>query len=351
MKLVLQRAFLRLARALGIPVVQSRLNELDARLTGAISRLEERDHMYAKVVEDRVSGLFEMLGRIDASIEPRVMRLIVEATERIDATADAVRSHLEREIAQVRLSQNVFSRTGTEHSRSADVTAQKKTTTPVSDKFYMIFENYFRGSRELVRERQDALVDSIVRSVDGDHPLLDIGCGRGEWLEILRSRSIPARGIDLNRSGVEECRSHGLDVAVADGLGHLSSLEEGSLGAVTMFQVLEHLPFADVTAILVEARRVLRPGGVFLGEIPNAMNVTVGASSFWIDPTHERPLHPEVLRFLALQAGFSRADVHTSSPIRPSPDLSGLDKKIAEPLGELYTAVFGPADAAIIAYC
>lgn len=351
MKLVLQRVFLRLARALGIPVIQGRLNDVDARVTAAITRLEDRDHMYAKVVEDRVSGLFELLSRIDASTQHGVASLVGEAEQRIAVSVGQVRAHLEREIAQIRLSQNVLSRAHTDFGQPRAVPAGSSELSPVSDDFYMIFENYFRGSRELVRERQEAYVAAVTGAVDAQHPALDIGCGRGEWLEILQSRGIPARGIDLNRNGVEECVARGLDAAVADGLDHLSGLEKESLGAITMFQVLEHLAFDGVTAMLAEARRVLRPGGVFLGEIPNSMTLSVGASTFWIDPTHSRPLHPEVLRFIALQAGFARVDVHSSSPLRPLPDLSGVERQIADPISELYDAVFGPGDVAVIAYC
>ena len=177
---------------------------------------------------------------------------------------------------------------------------------------------------------------------------MDLGCGRGEWLTLLRSNGIPARGFDSNAVTVAECRSLDLDVSEGDLLTILREMSPASLGAITMFQVLEHLPFQDMVEVLRLARQALKPGGVFIAEIPNLSTLFVGASTFWIDPTHPRPLHPALVKFLAAQVGF--VSVEELSSTRLSPELQ-FDHETAETnaLKYLQSILLGPADCAIIA--
>ena len=116
-----------------------------------------------------------------------------------------------------------------------------------------------------------------------------------------------------------------------------------------MFQVLEHLPFDVVVNVLREARLVLIPGGVFIGEVPNSETLRVGASTFWIDPTHQRPLFPAVLAFLASSVGFAGVTGKYSSPLAPTPDLIGLPDTATKTILDLHHAINGPGDFALIA--
>ena len=180
-------------------------------------------------------------------------------------------------------------------------------------------------------------------------PLLDIGCGRGEWLNILKDSNIPATGIDTNAASVQECSAQGLNVLHADAITYLSNAKEQSLGAITLFQVLEHLPFATMVHLLRLALRALVPGGVLIAEVPNSETLSVGASTFWIDPTHERPLFPGLLEFLATEVGYTSVEGVYSSPLAPEPDFSELAPHVREPLLAMHRQLNGNGDFAIIA--
>ena len=224
---------------------------------------------------------------------------------------------------------------------------------PIDDDLYLALEDRFRGAPEVVEERQRHYLPYLDGVVHSGRPVLDVGCGRGEWLAVLREAGIPAIGIDTNPVAVAECREAGLEAVEADVLGHLETLPDGSLGAITMFQVVEHLPFAVLVDTFRAAARVLGPGGLLVAETPNALNLRVAATTFWIDPTHQRPLHPEVLVFLALEAGFTSVERLFLNPIGPEPvdlsALSALDDPAAELLRRLASDVDGPGDFSLIA--
>jgi O-antigen chain-terminating methyltransferase len=168
-------------------------------------------------------------------------------------------------------------------------------------------------------------------------------------LQVLKENHIAARGIDSNTACVAECTETGLSASLGELLDTLTQLPDASCGSITMFQVLEHLPFDVVVNVLREARRVLIPGGVFIGEVPNSETLRVGASTFWIDPTHQRPLFPAVLAFLASSVGFAGVTGKYSSPLAPTPDLAGLPDSASKAILDLHHAINGPGDFALIA--
>jgi len=179
------------------------------------------------------------------------------------------------------------------------------------DPFYAAFEDHFRGGRDLVRERARPYIE-LVRGVaagTSSAPVLDIGCGRGEWLELLREHGLIGRGIDLNRIFIEICRGHGLDVTEGDAISVLSALPDNSVGAITSMHLVEHLPFEQLIILLDEAYRVLIPGGLLLLETPNPENLSVGAHTFYLDPTHRNPIPPVALQWMVQARGFRDAVV------------------------------------------
>ena len=169
---------------------------------------------------------------------------------------------------------------------------------------YLRFENTFRGSEELIRDRQRIYVPLL-----RDHrPVLDLGCGRGELLDLLRDASIPARGVDLDSAMVQRCREKGLEAELGDAVTTLIGLPEASVGAVIACQVIEHLPPTQLSDFLRSVRAALVPGGRLVLETVNP-HAPQALKTFWVDVTHQHPLFPEVVLALCRMAGFPDAYV------------------------------------------
>lgn len=171
---------------------------------------------------------------------------------------------------------------------------------------YSEFEAYFRGSREEVLRKQGSYLPFIQQlAIDHDHPVLDLACGRGEWLELLRENGIPAEGVELNHEFAAHCKGNGLIVEEADLFDFFSRAEGKTYMLITGFHIIEHLSFEQQQKFLAKALERLAPGGALLLETPNPENTSVGCCNFYLDPTHVRPLPPLLLQFLTHQAGFS----------------------------------------------
>jgi SAM-dependent methyltransferase len=174
--------------------------------------------------------------------------------------------------------------------------------------FYAAFEALHRGSREDIKSRLWVYGPYLgdIKAVRAEPTALDLGCGRGEWLEILREVGIEGRGVDLDRDMVATCESLGLPASHGDALAALRAAPDASLDLVTAFHLVEHLPFDLIESLAAEALRALRPGGLLVMETPNPENLEVGASRFYLDPTHLRPLPPALLAFVPKHLGFHR---------------------------------------------
>ena len=177
---------------------------------------------------------------------------------------------------------------------------------------YVGFENEFRGPQSLVRERQESYLPYF-DAVQGD--VLDVGCGRGEFIDLLNTRGISARGIDLNSAMVEVCRARGLHVERADAVGYLNALPDESLGGLFAAQVVEHLEPAYLLRFLELAAHKLRPGGPMVLETLNPACWTAFFESYIRDITHRWPLHPDTLRYFVLASGFATATIEWRSPV------------------------------------
>ncbi len=191
---------------------------------------------------------------------------------------------------------------------------------PIDSYKYVGFEDQFRGSRETIRAR----FESYLPLFQGASDVLDVGCGRGEFLELLGESGISARGIDLNHEMAEQCRARGLDVTEADAVGYLSTLPDGSLGGIFAAQVVEHLRADYLLQFLELAFHKLRPGGLLVLETLNPACWIAFFESFIRDITHEWPLHPETLKYLVLASGFSRAEIQFRAPIPPQERLQAI---------------------------
>lgn len=189
--------------------------------------------------------------------------------------------------------------------------------------FYTRFTEHFRGNKDDIKHRLRVYLP-VVEPLLADYPgapVLDLGSGRGEWLELMSEQGWNAAGIDMNAHMAEDCRQRGLDVAVNDALSALEQSADASYITITGFHIAEHLAFDDLRRLIDEALRVLMPGGLLIFETPNPENLTVGQWSFYLDPTHRHPLPPPLLHFTVEDAGFSEAHVlRLNGPTPPADD-------------------------------
>ncbi len=206
---------------------------------------------------------------------------------------------------------------------------------------YALFEERFRGRpADIAAGQRDYL--HWLRGLPG--PLLDVGCGRGEFLRLLAEAGIAAAGIEANPVTAAACRAAGLDVAEGDAFEALGRRKDGTLGAVTAFQVVEHWEPASIFRFLREARRVTAPGGVLVLETVNTDSLSA-LRTFYLDPTHVRPVPAEALRFLAEAVGFADVVLEERSPL---PRAQRLDEG-SENDRKLNALLFGPQDYALVA--
>ena len=190
---------------------------------------------------------------------------------------------------------------------------------PNSIGLYKAFEDLHRGSRELIKSRLGVYLPfvEVIKSIYPPAPssstatpaieALDLGCGRGEWLELLKENGVSAEGIDLDDDMLSACRVQGLKVATGDAVAYLQTLPNNSRSVISGFHIAEHLSLEDLKIVVEESLRVLKPAGLLILEVPNTENLVVGTSSFYLDPTHQRPLPSQLLTFLTDYFGFARS--------------------------------------------
>lgn len=214
------------------------------------------------------------------------------------------------------------------------------------DAFYLAFEDACRGSEAEIRATQRLYLDHIAHSPAAQGlPVLDLGCGRGEWLALLTEAGYAARGVDLNPLMLERARTQGLDVACQDALAALAAQPDASLGAITAFHLVEHLPFPVLYRLFAEIARTLAPNGLLIAETPNPENLLVGSHTFYHDPTHRNPVTPTFLGFLAQYHGLAHIQILRLHPYPESAKVPGNDPLTERVNGHLC----GPQDYALLA--
>lgn len=213
------------------------------------------------------------------------------------------------------------------------------------------FEARFRGTRAEIIERYR----DLAKHFDGCGPVADLGCGRGEMLEILAHMGVESYGVEIDGELVKGVQQLKLRAMVGEARSHLMSLPDESLGGICMIQVVEHLTQQGLVDVLALAFRKLRPGGRIVMETVNAKSLYVYAHSFYLDPTHTRPVHPEYLHFLCDQAGFTTVDLEYRSDLAVEDRLGAMPKGAVgarlmnDNVERLNHLLFTPLDYAVIA--
>lgn len=263
----------------------------------------------------------------------------------IDALARRF-SSLEADLALARAFQAMPVRPGVTSSPSV-LPPKDQDISDVLERYYVLFEDFHRGKADDLAKHfsiYDNWIATLPAKSEGG--VLDLGCGRGEWLDYLSATGRVVKGIDANAGMIERCRERGLDTEQADLLTWLRAQPDASLVAVTAFHVVEHLPFATLYELVGHCFRVLKPGGKILFETPNPENILVGSHTFYHDYTHRNPVTPTALQFLVRYHGFTGIDVIRSSPYPDDARVVGDDLLTDRVNGHLC----GPQDYAVIAH-
>lgn len=213
------------------------------------------------------------------------------------------------------------------------------------DAYYHAFEAANRGSEAEVSAKLAPYADWITRVGHLPGPVLDLGCGRGEWLHKLQVQGVTARGVDTSPVMVNTAQAAGLSVQWRDALTALRETADSTLAGVTAFHLIEHLPFEVLYALVAELPRVLLPGGLVLFETPNPENPLVGSHTFYHDFTHRNPVTPTAISFLLTYHGLEVVQIRRLNPYPPEARVPGND-----PLTERVNGMLcGPQDFAVIA--
>ena len=269
----------------GIETLRSGLTELDGKIDGGIGTLRSELNRLCGRFNDAEQDIFRQIKDHKLNIvdmQRRLMLLLEEARKRLPEPFSA-----------------------------GQIDVMLKEEDHIFDAMYVTFEDKFRGTREDIKNRQKVYLPYVKDAFGktSGAQIIDVGCGRGEWLELLKENGFDVKGIDLNDIMVNTCRELSLDAVSSDAIEYLRSLPAASLCAVTGFHIIEHLPFKTLIALFDESFRVLKPGGIVIFETPNPENLTVGACTFYTDPSHIKPLVPITMQFLAEYRGFSGVEI------------------------------------------
>jgi SAM-dependent methyltransferase len=270
-----------------------------------------------------VSALSEVLGSISAKFDSADQRLAV-----------LLRSKAASEMAP-----------SSDQTGAPELESEGHAARIQFDSLYTAFEDRFRGTREDIKNRLTVHIGRVleIQASARKLPVIDIGCGRGEWLELLRDARVAALGVDTNAIMVAECVKRGFPAIQGDALAHLRNMEEGAASAITGFHIIEHLPFDKLLQILREAMRVLAPGGLVIFETPNPENLITAAHRFYYDPTHRNPIPPDLAAFLLRANGYRDIEI-----VRLHENSDSARDEISSPV--LRQLLFGPQDFAIVGW-
>ena len=314
--------------------IEERRSASEIHLLRTVSELQSAFHLRASLIEQNFR---ESVRQQHDDFTNELDRRTTEIQKRLWDDMEKIRGEYDRLIhTELRLLRQKFS-TGPVPSPTPALTTAPLETPDID---WAAFAEQFRGSEDRIRQQQKCYVS---RFAGASGEVLDIGCGRGEFLEAARAASLPARGIDQSHDSIALCRSKGLDVEQGDMFAYLESLADGSLGGAYCAQVIEHLPPAAVPRLVKLLAQKLRLNALVAIETPNPECLAIFATHFYLDPTHTRPVPAQLLRFYLESAGFGSIAIERLTPAVDSmPALADLPPSVRD-------TFFGGLDYAIFA--
>jgi SAM-dependent methyltransferase len=315
-----------------------RVERMEERVASTLDALRAEETAFLDSLRETITGQLEVLAQQQAmGLQALQLEVVAQSRERrtqerhLTRLLDEARGHLSAPQPQELL----------------QPFAQKEQR-PL-DAFFAAFDEQFRGTQTNIKKQLRVYLPPLKEAKIGTktNPVVDLGCGRGEWLELLQEEGMQGIGVERNRVLVDECRQAGLDVVESDIITYLCALPNSSVGGVTGFHIVEHLSFEVLLALFDETVRVLQPGGVAIFETPNPQNVLVSTLEFYNDPTHRAPLPSTLLKFIAEVKGLQRIKLLQLHPFPEAKKVQEADLEIAKRFNELF---YGPQDYALIGW-
>lgn len=282
-----------------IRALQNLLHRQQQEYLAAIADLQED----CQALQEQNAAFQQQLHALQSS----TTQAIRENSERLDAA--------NRRIKTLQLVQSSAA------ASAGNAVAVNNTKLPAADMdpgFYLAFEDRFRGTPETIRERLSAYLPTLRENgllQQPGHRIVDLGCGRGEWLKLLQDEGYNALGLDLSPVNTALCKELSLEALTGDAIAWLTEQTDSSISCITGFHIIEHLEFPVLRQLFEQAMRVLQPGGLLILETPNAENLVTGATHFHTDPTHLHPLPPALTEFIADYYGFADIQIRRLHPI------------------------------------
>lgn len=287
--------------------------------------------------------------RAEADERLRAQRDVLAAIERIGALEDAIdRLQIGARLSRLERDRRVV-RAPAAEAAPASRPAPAPEGAPLD---YLAFEARFRGSEEAIRDRQRVYLDGL-----GDRRrVVDLGCGRGELVALLREAGVDAYGVEIEPDFLALLEDHRLPVVADDAVRHLAGLEPGAVDGVVLSHVVEHIAPQALRSVIERAAEVLPDGGLLVMETPNPESLVAGSVNFHRDPTHLRPVHPETLAFMCESAGFREVEIRRMSPVpaeerlpAPAPGDGPLAAHVDAVVERLNDLIYGFQDYAVLA--
>ena len=336
----------------------ARKHEFDSTLVQFLNRLSESANASAARTAEFASALVGFAQRIDRLADAKDRLYASLGNRRSDLLLESMDKRVETVRLGIRKAQDRLEGVSTTLALArSELTARPGPGAPNRERLeearYVAFEERFRGSSEEIRGK----LSDYVPYFRGSAPVLDLGCGRGEFLDLLREAGIDGLGVDGNAEMIGRCRGRGLSAEVGDVIDFLAGRVPSSFGGIFAAQLVEHLPPRLLGGFLESCHRALRPGGRLVLETVNPRSIVALVEAFYRDLSHEKPLHPETLDFVLRAAGFREVELRYSSPVPErarllpltTAELGSGTSTINQNFGKLNAFLFGDQDYAAIA--